>query len=301
MAWGWLALAAWAGEAPAKLPLQYPLFLAFAPDGALWIGDKNAHAIFRVPTSGPPETAFQGNLVKYRTFAHHPRGLAIAADGTAFLCDPATMDVLRLGADRRPAGMTGRKIKELDRTDGWRGELPQPEGIALAPDGTVYVADMLHFEVRKIAPGQRVATTVAKVPAIRALLLDKDGTLIAVTRGADALVRIDPKDGKTTPILRGTAPGKIDPFLLGLASAPGGGWLLGDNYNKCVWRVSPDGKAEVFAADERFGKVVGVATDARGVVAIADPGRRTIWRRMPDGKIAPWIESSAPPPPAPPP
>ncbi len=300
-AWGLLALAAWGADAPAKLPLQYPLFVAFAPDGALWIGDKDAHAIFRVGADGKAEVAFQGDKKEYRTFAHHPRCLAFGADGTAFVADPATMDVLKIGADRKPAGLTGRTIKELHGQPGWRGELPQPEGVAVAADGTVYVADMLHMEIRKLAPGKTAATTVAKVNAVRTLLLEPGGTLLAITRGADALVRIDPKDGKATPVLRGTTPGKVDPFLLGLAAAPGGGWLLGDNYNKCVWRVTPDGKAAIHVADPRFKKVVGVAVNAAGNIAVADPASRTVWRVAPDKSVSPWVESSAPPAPAPPP
>jgi streptogramin lyase len=279
----WAVLLVGFGQAPA---LDYPLFLAVAPDGSVVVGDQDAPAVVRIGADGKSARIHAGSK-SFRTPLHRPRGVALDAAGNAYVCDPATMDVYRIPNNGPPAGLTGRAIVELNKQPGVRGEFIQPEGVAVTADGVVYVSDLRLKTIFRIEPGDKTPKKVATVDAPHGMLLDDDGTLVVVSHGENHLVRVDPKTGAVTNILKGRLPGKIAPFPLSVAKLGAGDYLVTDNYNRCVWKVAKTGAVEVFFASEQLKKVTGVGVTKDGRIAIADPGSRCVWWLGPDKKLKP--------------
>jgi glucose/arabinose dehydrogenase len=272
-------------QAPANAAkLDYPLFIAMDASGAVVGGDQSAPSIFKAARDGDVKTLFQASP-RFRTPLNRPRGVAIDGDGAALVCDPTTMDVYRLGADGKPVGLTGKPIKELNGAAGIRGEFIQPEGIAVGADGTVYVADLRLHTIYKLPKGSKSPVKLASVDAPHGMTLDPDGTLVVVAHGDSHLVRVKIADGSVTKILQGRLEGKNPSFPLSVARKPDGAYLVTDNYNKCLWSVTGDGKSAVFANPPEFKKVTGVAVSKDGSIAVADPESKCIHWLSPDGKI----------------
>jgi DNA-binding beta-propeller fold protein YncE len=268
---------------PARL-MEYPLFIAMDPQGNVVVGDQDAPAVLRATPDGAVRTLFKASK-RFRTPLNRPRGIAVDHGGDVYACDPTTMDVYRISADGKPVGLTGKEIKELDGRPGVRGEIIQPEGIAVAADGTVYVADLRLHTIYKLTKGSKTPTKVATVEAPHGMTLDPDGSLVVVSHGESHLVRVRPSDGSVTKILPGRLQGNAPPFPLSVARRADGGYLVTDNYNRCLWAVSPDGKASVFTQLPEFKKVTGVAVAKDGKIAVADPGNGCIHWLSSDGQI----------------
>ena len=96
--------------------------------------------------------------------------------------------------------LTGKKTKLLNGIETTMGELVQPEGVAVAADGTIYVTDLKLRAVFKIEEHKPVK--VAEIPAPRGIAVDTDGTLVVVSHSDSQLKRVDPTDGKVTDIVQ---------------------------------------------------------------------------------------------------
>ena len=119
-------------------------------------------------------------------------------------------------------------------------ELGAPVGIALAPDGTLYVVDSTRHAVRKISPEGRVSTlagcghkghddgrgTAACFRFPTGLALGKDGTLYVADTGSKLIRSISP-DGDVKTIAGGgnlEARDTADPLQAGLRDPRGLAW-----------------------------------------------------------------------------
>lgn len=272
----WLLVSAGSAEA---VEFQYPIYLAIGPDGTIFVSDQDVPAIVRIAPDRQSSVLFQGSR-QYRTPLYRPRGLAVDAQGHVWACDPATMDVYRVGPDGTATPTTGKKIALLDKRETTMGDIVQPEGIVLAPDGTVYVSDLrLHLIYRMGADKKLVE--LAKVPAPRGMALDKDGTLVVVSHSPNQLVRVDPKTGEVKPIVSA----RPFRFPLSVCVLPDGNYLVTDNYAKAIWKVTPEGKAEKWIEGEPLINPTGIATDGNGKIVIADPHAKKIFVVADDRKL----------------
>jgi sugar lactone lactonase YvrE len=279
-----LAVVALCAE-PARVPFEYPIFLTVGPDRSIYVSDQDVPAIYKITPDGKASVLFKGQR-RFRTPLYRPKGIAVGPNGDVFVCDPATMDVYRITPDGKATGLTGKAIVELNGKPGVRGEFVQPEGVAVAPDGTVYVSDLKLGAIFRIAKDGKEPVRVVDVPAPHGLALDVDGTLLVVSHGDSHLKRVKLDDRTVTNVLPGRLPSRPwGPYPLSVALKPGGGYLVTDNYNRCLWHVSKDGKAEVFFESESFKKVDGVGVDKDGNVAIADPGSLKVFMLSPQKKL----------------
>jgi sugar lactone lactonase YvrE len=133
-----------------------------------------------------------------------------------------------------------------------------PAGIAVASDGTVFVADSEANAIRRVTLGGEVSTLVSSTatgltdgpPGVATLFLpislaiDVDGSLLVGEGGNRALRAIDPSTGEVTTIT-------------------GGG----------------DGYVDGPLASARFGPIAGIAIDAAtGVIFLTDAGNHAVRR-----------------------
>ena len=145
--------------------LKDPISLQFSPAGDLVIADVSSHVLRRVDrVTGLMSTlAGTGQAGKTPDGAplagtplRGPRSLDFDAAGNLWLVTREGNQVLRLdleaGQINWVAG-TGAKGFTGDGADPRLATLSGPKGIAVGPDGTVYIADTENHAIRRIVPG----------------------------------------------------------------------------------------------------------------------------------------------------
>jgi serine/threonine-protein kinase len=147
--------------------LSYPTGIAVAPDGTLYIADTDNHRIRRVAdgimttVAGTGEDAFTSDdVIATDTALHGPQAVAVHPDGTLYIADTGNNRIRRVRTDgtiTTVAG-TGEESDHGDDGPAIGAGLTAPEGIAFAPDGTLYVADTGNDRVRRIAPNGTITT-----------------------------------------------------------------------------------------------------------------------------------------------
>jgi DNA-binding beta-propeller fold protein YncE len=285
MAYPLVMLASLLAADPAVAPFEYPIFVTIGPDRTLYIADQNIPAVFKLTASGEVGALYKGEK-RYRTPLYRPRGLAVAQNGDLIVCDPATYDVYRLRPDGKATPLTGRNVKLLDGRETTLGELIQPEGAAVSADGKVYVSDMKYQAIFAIGD-DRKPVKVADVPAPRGVAFDTDGTLLVVSNSPAQLKRVDVQSGEVTDVV-GARPFR---FPMSVCVRPDGQYIVTDNYSKALWLVTREGKASKWVEGEPLQNPTGVACDAEGNLAIADPHQRKIYWLSPEKQFSVAAES----------
>jgi serine/threonine-protein kinase len=149
-----------------------------------------------------------------------PTGIAVAGDGTVYVTDYSAHTIRRIlpnGKIERFAGTNNEYGYAGDGAKAVDARLYDPAGLAIGPDGSVYVADNGNNAIRKITP-DGVITTVAGSPnasddadGIRAteakiyspagVAVDRTGA-IYITQANYGTVRRIGHDGILTTVLR---------------------------------------------------------------------------------------------------
>ena len=91
-----------------------------------------------------------------------PTGVAVAYDGTIYLADRDGHRIRRIGTDGVITTVAGTGVAGFSGDGGpaTSAQFDQPTGIAIAPDGTIFVADQFNNRIRRFTVGGTI-TTVA--------------------------------------------------------------------------------------------------------------------------------------------
>jgi streptogramin lyase len=135
-----------------------------------------------------------------------PAAVAVNANGDVYVADAAAQRVrIVRAADGVVRTLAGSGTIEANAAwvpggdadgPGASAQFSRPLGIAVAPDGSTYVADAGNRSIRRIAPDGTVATFARGLGLPRQLALDRESRLY-VADSARGIVRIDP-DGRST-------------------------------------------------------------------------------------------------------
>jgi len=148
----------------------------FHGQSAVWLpGDDTVVSTL----AGSGVSGFQDGSAKAASFML-PLGLATDKNGNVYVADAAAQRIRKVAPNGEVATIAGggaAEGSELWVKGGFRdgavstARFNRPSGIAVAPDGTLYIADMLNFCIRKISNG--VVTTLAGRPGTQGT---RDGT-----------------------------------------------------------------------------------------------------------------------------
>jgi len=190
-----------------------------------------------------------------------PFGIAVAADGTAFVADGgASNRIRRVQPDGRVDTFAG-SLEGFSDGRGADARFHTPSGLALDADGTLYVADTGNHAIRRVAPDGTVTTLAGTGEAGFA-----DGPAVQARFHAPTGVAVD-------------ATGRV---------------FVADGFNDRI-RVIEAGVVRTLAGDGRPGFLDGPGTQARfdtpgglalgddGALWIADTGNHALRRVAPDG------------------
>ncbi|MCB2377725.1 hypothetical protein LGH70_09045 [Hymenobacter sp. BT635] len=197
----------------------------------------------------------------------------------------------------------------------------RPMGIAVAPDGTVYVADCNNHTIRQISP-EGVVTTLAgmagqpgRQDGLRelarfhhpvGLALDAAGNLYVADTQNHTIRKVTPAGLVITmagrPGEKGTTDGEASKarfnFPQGITAAPDGTVYIADTESHTIRQLTTTGVIRTVAgmpgrkgaadgtgANARFFHPSGLATNASGTLYIVDNGNHTIRKIESDGMV----------------
>jgi sugar lactone lactonase YvrE len=276
------------GGPAARARLGGPQGIAFGPDGSLYVAQWGYHRVRRIDPAGiittvagngrpgrsgdgGPATAARLNL---------PSDVAVGRDGSLYIADSYNHRIRRVDpagiittiAGSGPSGLQHGAFSG-DLGSARKARLDTPRGVAVAPDGRVYIADSANDRIRMVdaagiittvgGGGPREGAAADAGPATSALLgypsdvaLDASGNLYVVYR--HRVARVDAR-GVITTIAGNwnngysgdggpaTSASLSQPW--GVAVAPNTTVYIADSSNHRVRAVGPDGIITTVAGD----------------------------------------------------
>jgi RHS repeat-associated protein len=134
--------------------------LALGPDGSLFIGFNSR--IRRVDTAGIISTVVGVGTLGFsgdggpatRAQIGAMGGLAVGPDGTLYIADNRELRIRRVGSDGIITTVGGNGVPGTagDGGPATQAQLRYPYGIALGPDGSLYIADYYDPRIRRLSP-----------------------------------------------------------------------------------------------------------------------------------------------------
>jgi len=285
---------------------NYPRGIAVGPRGVVYVADTNNRTIRMISPSDDVTTiagaARQRGATDGRSAAASfgsPVSIATGVDGTVYVADMMnhTIRMIRGGDVTTLAGEAG----QTGAADGpaRTARFNYPMGVAVSPDGTVYVSDSDNNTVRMIRAG--FVTTLAGVAGVRGA---EDGHGAAarfngprgIAVGADGTVYVADTDNNMVRMIRGgdvttlagvpwergaaDGDGEVARFNgpIGLAVGPDGAIYVGDSDNDAI-RIIRGGNVTTLQGAEgvaRFTSPHGVAVGPDGTVYVAETNKCTI-------------------------
>jgi RHS repeat-associated protein len=216
-----------------------------------------------------------GSLARTMTFVHIPGqsvlfDVEVGPDGSQYVALPHNCDcIIQISPDG------SQKMVAGNGTEGFNGdgipaseaELGDPTGIAIAPDGSMYIAEESNHRVRKVAPDGTISTIAGNGsplfsgdggPATQAGLLFPERVALASDGGiyildANGRVRRVSPDGIINTVAGNGSlgfsgdggPATVASIsALSISAAPDGGFYIADFANQRVRRVDPGGTIE---------------------------------------------------------
>jgi DNA-binding CsgD family transcriptional regulator/sugar lactone lactonase YvrE len=153
-------------------PMQEPVGLAFAPDGTLYIADVSGNKVWRrsldgalSPFAGSGQYSFGGDGASALDAAlRRPRAVAIDAAGNLLIADTGNNRIRQIDhVSNVITTIAGSSDVYGFAGDGGRADrakLSLPWGVAVGPDGNVYIADTGNDRVRRVTPAGTITTVV---------------------------------------------------------------------------------------------------------------------------------------------
>ena len=206
------------GDAPRASPRRRTLRVA--SDGSLLIADSKNNRIRRVAPGGTISTLAGGGSPADgigddgpATSARlaDPTGVAAAADGTVYIADRAHHRVRMVTPDGAITTVAGgpEQGSSGDGGPAAAARLNAPRDLAVAPDGSIYIADTGNDRVREVATDGRISTvagggppapdlgdgglaTNATLSGPSSIVVSSDGTIHVADRGNDRVRSFEP-------------------------------------------------------------------------------------------------------------
>ena len=205
-----------------------PLDVEVGPDGQLYVAEEQGgfEAVLKVdPATGQTEAISPGGLLT------DPYALTIRhRDLVAFVADGSGDQVV--GVDLR----TGAQQLVSDDPD-----LDSLQGIALAPNGTLYVLDAIDNQILRVDPVTGAATPITTGGLLSGnaynIAIEPAGTIVVANINGNNVVRVDPANGAQSEVGMATSPEGIvvePPRCAGrlatIVGSPGRDTLLGSPF-----------------------------------------------------------------------
>lgn len=150
------------GGAATSAHLDSPQGIALDAAGNLYIADSSNHCIRKVSTDGVISTVAGNGAAGYSgdggaaasASLYRPLGVAVDAQGQIFIADTLNNRIRVVAADGTISTIagTGAYGDSGDGDEALKASFRFPSGIAVGPEGNVYVADTHNSRIRRLTP-----------------------------------------------------------------------------------------------------------------------------------------------------
>ncbi|MEW5828074.1 MAG: flippase activity-associated protein Agl23 [Chloroflexota bacterium] len=239
-----------------------------------------------------------------------PRGIAVAPDGSLYVADSRNNRIVHLDASGDPISAWGTASSGCPYTAAPPADIPvgtfcEPWGIAVGPDGSVYVTDTWNHRVQKFdLEGNAVASwglyglgeTGDAFWGPRGIVVSEDNRVYVMDTGNKRVAIFD-ENGQFLSQFGtvGLAPGEFDEPV-GIAMGGDGTLYVTDTWNQRIQTFIPLGDDGLSYAPLAQWDVVGwygqsldnkpfIAVDEAGQVFVTDPEGYRVIAYSPEGQI----------------
>ena len=248
---------------------NYPLAVTATKDGIIFVADRHLPGVWKVE-NGKTELYFKGSK-KFRTPLNAVRCLAISKDGKLLAGDSSTRDVYRFDAPDKPVPLT-------------KASIGIPTAIAVAADGTLFVADTEVHRIWKVPAGGGKPAEFATIAAPRGLSIDSKGRLwiLSISSKKGQVQRL-PIDGSTKDVEVVVADFPFEMPHKIVTGKNDEAWVS-DNYANAIWKIDATGKPTKFIQGKPMVRPVGLFRQNESFL-IADPHAKTLFSADKTGKL----------------
>ncbi len=263
--------------------LNIPRGLAFDAQGNLYVADSQHGSIRKISSSGETRTFFVGG---------DPVGLVVDGNGRLVVSDGQRNRILRIDANGVATVLAGGDQAGHADGVGTSATFDDPEGLAMAADGSFIVADAGNHLIRRVTAKGVVTTVAGSTEGVadgrsgsahfnhpQGVTVTSSGDIVVTDTYNNKLERIAPNGSVTT--LAGTGEqGHADgnaldaSFLLPSESVSdvAGNLYIADERNNLIRKLSRDGVLSTFAGSVEHEHPEGIDLDGPpGVARIVSP------------------------------
>ncbi|MEY3014758.1 MAG: hypothetical protein RIT45_3493 [Pseudomonadota bacterium] len=245
---------------------NYPAAIAVhEATGDIFVADRSNHAIRKVTSTGSVTTFAGTNAIGFKdgqgTTArfYYPEGIDVDAKGVVYVADRYNHSIRRIEADGTVTTLAGTSSSGYLDAKGSSARFIYPAGVAVDPNGVVFVAEAGGHRVRAILDDGTVST-VAGSTASSAGMADGAGGSVRFNSPEDIIV------------------------------SPAGYLIVVDRGNQRLRKVTKQGVVSTYSGSgtsgfldgasevARFSNPYGIGVDASGQVLIADSSNHRIRR-----------------------
>lgn len=219
----------------------------------------------------------------------HPYGVAVDAQGNAYVADTNNNRVQKLS----PAG---QPVTQWGGQGSAPGQFKRPFGVAVDVQGNLYVADTENHRIQKLSPdGQPVAqwgskgTGPGQFDTPTGIWVTKQGEIYVAEFANNRVQKLAP-DGRPAGMTgsAGSGPGQFK-GAADVVVDQQGNMYVADQDNHRVQKLAPNGQpvaqwGSQGSAPGQFEKPGGVAVDAQGNLYVADYGNNRVQQLSPAGQ-----------------
>lgn len=229
-----------------------------------------------------------GSLGSGQSQFRKPRGVAVGPDGSVYVADANNHRLQKFDAEGNFVLAWGSK-GVVDEGTGDAGKFNEPWGVAVGPDGSVYVADTWNHRIQKFDADGNFLTMWGhfgndEAPDAfwgpRGIAIGPEGNVYVADTGNKRIAVFD-ANGASLDLIGsgGYDPGQFDEPV-GVGFSASGVLYVADNWNQRIQMFSPNAVGEyIFAkeweilgwASEGFENKPFLALDAQGRVYVTDP------------------------------
>ena len=174
--------------------------------------------------------------------------------------------------------------------------LTEPDDLALAPDGSLYISDVSAGTVQQYTDSDQLTVIVKGLSEPEGMIILADGTLVIAEQGLNRLVRFDPRTKKLLPLLnlksRAGVLG-VDGIALDTISGSEPSLIIPDNANGTVLRASLDGK-HVTVIARGFARPTSAWMEAGGSILVTDENANALKRIRLNGVVEKLVSLPVP-------
>jgi len=235
-----------------------------------------------------------------------PFGVAIAVDGTVYVADAGESNRIRKIAPDGTVTTLAGGAEGFSDGSGAAASFNTPSGLALANDGSLFVADTGNNRIRRVTPEGQVSTVAGDgnagyldgpAPTARfngpmGVAVDARGNIYVADTYNDR-IRLITTDGQVSTIAGAGTPGYADGDRTtalfdtpsGIAVATDGGIVVADTGNDRLRKITPEGNVTTLPVNEGLSSPAGLAVSHDNFIYVTELDRSRVVQVAPDGIV----------------